>query len=56
MVTSGGKTWKLTVANSDKVVLIGADSFSCAWSHKNVGLNVSPTSANEGRVVSLEIQ
>jgi len=55
-VTSGGKTWKLTIANSDKVVLIGADKFSCSWSHKNVALNFSPTSADEGKVVSLEIQ
>jgi Flp pilus assembly protein TadD len=55
-VTSGGKTWKLQIANSDKLVLIGADKFSCSWSHKNVALNFSPTSADEGRVVSLEIQ
>jgi tetratricopeptide (TPR) repeat protein len=55
-VTSGSKTWKLKIANSDKVVLIGADKFSCAWSHKNVALNFSPTSADEGKVVSLEIQ
>ena len=55
-VTSGGKTWKLSIANSDKVVLIGADKFSCSWSHKNVALNFSPTSADEGKVVSLEIQ
>lgn len=55
-VTSSGKTWKLKVADSDKVVLIGADKFSCSWSHKNVALNFSPTSADEGKVVSLEIQ
>ena len=55
-VTSGGKTWKMKVANSDHVVLIGADKFSCSWSHKKVALNYSPTAANEGRVISVEIQ
>jgi hypothetical protein len=55
-VTSSGKTWKLKVSDSNKVVLIGAEKFSCSWSHKNVALNFSPTSADEGKVVSLEIQ
>lgn len=55
-VTSAGKTWKMKVANSDHVVLIGADKFSCLWSHKKVALNYSPTAANEGRVISVEIQ
>jgi hypothetical protein len=55
-VTSGGKTWKLKVADSSRVVLIGADKFSCSWSHKNVALNFSPTSADEGKVISLELQ
>ena len=55
-INSGGKTWKLKVADSNKIVLIGADKFSCSWSNKNVALNFSPTSADEGKVVSLEIQ
>jgi tetratricopeptide (TPR) repeat protein len=56
IVTSGAKTWKLKVADSEKVVLIGADKFSCSWNHKKVALNFSPTAADEGKVVSLEIQ
>jgi hypothetical protein len=55
-VTSSSKTWKMKIANSDKVVLIGADKFSCSWSHKKVALNFSPTATDEGKVVSLEIQ
>lgn len=55
-VVSDGKTWKMKVANSDHVVVIGADKFSCAWSHKKVALNYSPTAANEGRVITVEIQ
>jgi Flp pilus assembly protein TadD len=55
-VRSSSKTWKMKIANSDKVVLIGADKFSCSWSHKKVALNFSPTAADEGKVVSLEIQ
>jgi hypothetical protein len=56
IVASAGKTWKLKIADSDKVVLIGADKFSCDWSHKKVALNFSPTAPDEGKVISLEIQ
>jgi hypothetical protein len=55
-VTSAGKTWKLKITDSDKVVLIGAEKFSCSWNHKKVALNFSPTAADEGKVISLEIQ
>ena len=55
-VASGGKTWKLKVANTEKVVVIGADKFSCSWSHVRVALNFSPTAPNEGNVISLELQ
>lgn len=55
--TSAGKTWKKRkIADSDHVVLIGADQFSCSWTRKKVALNYSPTAANEGRVISVEIQ
>ena len=57
LTVSGGKnTWKLRVANTVKLVLIGADKFSCDWSHKKVALNISPTSDDEGTVISLEVQ
>ena len=55
-VASGGKTWKLKVANTEKVVVIGADKFSCSWSHVKVALNFTPTAPNEGNLISLEIQ
>ena len=55
-VDSAGKTWKLKVANTDKVVVIGAEKFSCSWSHVKVALNFSPTAATEGNVISIELQ
>jgi Flp pilus assembly protein TadD len=55
-VTSAGKTWKLKVANTEKVVVIGADKFSCSWSHIKVALNFTPTAPNEGNVITLDIQ
>ena len=55
-VASAGKTWKLKVANTDKVVVIGADKFSCSWSHVKVALNFNPTAPTEGNVISLELQ
>jgi tetratricopeptide (TPR) repeat protein len=55
-VTAGGKSWKMTIADTAHAIVIGADKFSCAWSQKKVALNYSPTAANEGKVVSLELQ
>lgn len=55
-VLSGTKTWKMKVADTDHITLIGTDEFSCAWSKKKVALNYYPTSEGEGNVVSLEIQ
>lgn len=55
-VSSGGKTYKLKVADRDTVILIGRDSFSCGWTQMKVALNYTPTAADEGRVVSLELQ
>ncbi len=55
-VTSGGQTWKMKVPDSDHVIVIGADKFSCAWGKKKVSLNYRPTGTAEGNVVSLEVQ
>jgi Flp pilus assembly protein TadD len=54
-VTAGGQTWKMKVANTEHVIVIGAD-FSCSWSKKKVGLNYRPTGDGEGSVISVEIQ
>jgi tetratricopeptide (TPR) repeat protein len=53
---SGSKTWKLQIKDSGHVVVIGADSFSCAWKNQNVAVNYRPTSEVNGEVVSVEVQ
>jgi tetratricopeptide (TPR) repeat protein len=55
-VLSGSKTWKMQVADSKHVLLIGADNFSCSWSKQKVALNYRETGAGEGRVFSIEVQ
>lgn len=55
-VLSAGKTWKLTVADVNHMILFGADKFSCSWAKRKVSLNYRETGAGEGSVVSLEIQ
>jgi tetratricopeptide (TPR) repeat protein len=55
-VVAGVKTWKMKVADTNHLVLIGADKFSCAWNKQKVALNYRETSEGEGDVVSLEIQ
>jgi len=55
-VGSGSKTWHMRVANRSKVLLIGADQFSCDWKGKGVAINYRPQAAGTGDVVSLELQ
>jgi tetratricopeptide (TPR) repeat protein len=55
-VVSGEKTWKMTVADRNHLVLIGADSFSCSWSNQKVAINYRETNDGEANVISLEIQ
>jgi tetratricopeptide (TPR) repeat protein len=55
-VVSGAKTWKMKVADTNHIVLIGADAFSCSWNKRKVALNYRETSEGEGNVVSLEVQ
>jgi tetratricopeptide (TPR) repeat protein len=55
-VTTALKTWKLKVANTGQLVLIGAKGFACDWSNKNVAVNFRETGVGEGTVVSLEVQ
>ena len=55
-VVSGAKIWKMKVADTSHLILIGADEFSCTWNKQKVALNYRATSEGEGNVVSLEIQ
>jgi tetratricopeptide (TPR) repeat protein len=56
MVTTALRTWKLTVADTGQLVLVGAKKFACNWANKEVGVNFRETAAGEGTVVSLEVQ
>lgn len=55
-VASGSKTWKMKVADTNHVILLGAEKFSCAWNKRKVALNYRESASNEGSVVSLELE
>jgi Flp pilus assembly protein TadD len=54
--TSGQHIWKMSTENRDKLVLVGADAFSCDWKNQKVAVNYRESSAGRGELVSLEIQ
>lgn len=53
---SGAKTWHMRTADSSKLVLIGADSFSCSWKNEKVAVNYREVGKGAGDLVSLEIE
>lgn len=55
-ITSGSTTWKFTAADTHRVVVLGADAFSCSWGQQRVALNYVVTGPHEGRIISVEIQ
>jgi hypothetical protein len=55
-VLSGTKTWKMRVADTKHVLLLGADEFSCAWNKQKVALNYRENGEAVGSVVSIEVQ
>lgn len=55
-ITVGAKTWKMTVADKDHMVLIGANDFSCSWTQTKIAVNYREASDGQASVVSLEIQ
>ena len=56
IVRSGSKTWKMKVADSMHVIVIGAENFSCGWTDQKVALNYHETGEGEGSVMTVEIQ
>jgi len=54
-ILAGKKTWKLRVADSGSVVLVGANSFSCGWRDRNVAVNFREGGQADGDLVSLEL-
>ncbi len=55
-VMVGNKLWAMTTSDRNKLVLIGADVFSCEWHNRNVAVNLRVTGNNVGEMVSLELQ
>jgi Tfp pilus assembly protein PilF len=55
-VVFGKKTVKLATPDYKKLVLIGADSFSCTWKDVAVAANYRESSPTTGELVSLELQ
>jgi tetratricopeptide (TPR) repeat protein len=55
-VTASGKLLKLHVNNTKHVLVMGADSFSCAWAGQKVAANYRETRDGAGEVVSIELQ
>ncbi len=55
-IASGKSNWRMRTHNRTRLVLIGADTFSCDWRNKNVGVNYVPSAESQGSLISLELQ
>jgi tetratricopeptide (TPR) repeat protein len=55
-VSVAGKTWKMAVRDTQHVLLIGADGFSCSWTNRPVAVNYRAAGEGRGDVFSLELQ
>lgn len=55
-VLSEAKTLKMKVADTQHAIVIGADNFSCSWTHKKVAVNYRISSEDEMKVMTVEIQ
>lgn len=53
---SAGRTVKLLVPSTNKVVLVGADDFSCEWRDQRVAVNYRAGGELDGEVMSVELQ
>ena len=54
--TGGQRVWRMSIENREKIVLVGADAFSCDWKNQRVAVNYRESSPGQGDLVSLEIQ
>jgi tetratricopeptide (TPR) repeat protein len=52
---TGGKTLQLRTADYKALVLIGADEFSCGWTHRAAIVNYKAGGKADGDLVSLEL-
>ncbi|MFZ0761160.1 MAG: hypothetical protein WAM69_14525, partial [Candidatus Sulfotelmatobacter sp.] len=55
-VTSGGAVLKLRTADYKSLLLIGTNTFSCAWNNRPVSVNYSPGGLSDGDLISLELR
>ena len=55
-VSANGGLFKLRIADTARLPVIGAPSFSCDWGSRNVSVNYLPGSLNDGDLLSLELR
>ena len=55
-VRSGSKLMKLRSENYKKLLVMGADEFSCDWRDRKVLVNYKPGGKSDGDIVTLELQ
>jgi len=55
-ISSSGKKWKMLAPQSKKLILIGADDFSCSWTNRKVSVNYRKSGSDQGSLVSLEFE
>jgi tetratricopeptide (TPR) repeat protein len=55
-IVSGNETWKLHAKDRTRVIVIGADEFSCDWAKRRVGVNYHDSGAGGGELISVELQ
>lgn len=54
-IISGKKTMEMFTQDTSKLLLIGVDTFSCAWAERKVSVNYRLKPDGRGELVSLEI-
>jgi len=55
-ISSAGKKWKMLAPQAKKLVLMGAEEFSCSWTNRKVSLNYRKSGDAQGTLVSLELE
>ncbi len=55
-IATGGVVLKLRTADYNSLLLIGADSFSCAWNNRSVSVNYKPGGLSDGDLLSVEVR
>lgn len=55
-IATGGVVLKLRTADYKSLLLIGADSFSCAWNNRSVSVNYKPGGLSDGDLLSVEVR